>query len=838
MAKKKAKKPAPKAKKSAKATTKKSVARKTAKTTTKKATKKVAKAPAKKSVTKKAVAVKAKAAKVSKKPAAGKKAVKQVKVAAKTLGGSAIDTTPALVEKAYKAMKTNASIVQKRLGRPLTFAEKVLFGHLDDPQHQDLERGKSFLLLRPDRVAMQDATAQMAILQFMLAGKDQSAVPATVHCDHLIQANAGKSPDMKNAMDVNREVYEFLATASSRYNIGFWKPGAGIIHQVLLENYAFPGGLMIGTDSHTPNAGGLGMCAVGVGGSDASDVMAGLAWEVKNPKLIGVKLTGKMNGWTSAKDVILKLCGMLTVKGGTDKIVEYFGPGTASISATGKATITNMGAELGATTSMFPFDKRMADYLRVTNRAELAAIAERNADWLKADPEVEANPEKYFDEVYEIDLSKLEPHLVGPHSPDIARPISAIAKEAKEKGWPTRLSSALIGSCTNSSYEDIGRSAMIAEQAAKHGAKMNQPFLVTPGSTQIQKTIERDGQMKTFESLGATVLANACGPCIGQWKRDDIKTGEKNTIVTSFNRNFRGRNDANNETLAFIGSPEIVTALGLAGRLDFNPITDELETPKGKVKLAPPIAPELPAKGFVPDPEGYQAPAGKSATVAVNPKSDRLQLLEPFTKWNGQDYKDQVVLAKVKGKCTTDHISPGGNWLKYRGHLDNISDNMLLGADNAFTAEIGKGKNQLTGQGGIEFAKIARDYKAKGQGWIIIGDENYGEGSSREHAAMSPRFLGCTAVITKSFARIHETNLKKQGILALTFANPSDYEKVQDADRVSIVGLKDLAPGKNVEMILKHANGSEEKIALKHSYNAEQIKWFKAGSALNLIRGL
>jgi len=752
-----------------------------------------------------------------------------------TTHSSAIATTPELVEGAYQLMKTNATIVKKRLGRPLTFAEKVLFGHLDDPQNQELERGKSFLLLRPDRVAMQDATAQMALLQFMLAGKDQSAVPATVHCDHLIQAHIGKEKDMSSANSTNREVYDFLATASSRYNIGFWKPGAGIIHQVLLENYAFPGGLMIGTDSHTPNAGGLGMCAVGVGGSDASDVMAGLSWEVKNPKLIGVRLKGKMSGWTSAKDVILKLCGMLTVKGGTDKIVEYFGEGTKSISATGKATITNMGAELGATTSMFPFDERMAVYLRATNRSDLAKIAERNQEWLCADPEVEKNPEKFYDEVYEIDLSTLEPHLVGPHSPDVIRPISAIAKEAKEKGWPVQLSSALIGSCTNSSYEDIGRSAMIANQASQNGVRMQQPFLVTPGSTQIQKTVERDGQMHIFESMGATVLANACGPCIGQWKRDDIKTGDKNTIVTSFNRNFRGRNDSNNETLAFIGSPEIVTAMGLAGRLDFNPMTDKLDTPQGPMMLKAPEAPELPAKGFVPDPDGYQAPAGKNAKVSVNPSSDRLQLLAPFKKWDGKDFEGQLILAKVKGKCTTDHISPGGPWLKFRGHLDNISDNMLLGADNAFGGAIGKGKNQITGEGPTEFAKIAREYLKAGKSWIIIGDENYGEGSSREHAAMSPRFLGCTVVITKSFARIHETNLKKQGILALTFADVKDYEKIREEDRISIVGLSGFAPGKNVEAVLKHKDGSEEKIQLKHSYNTEQVKWFKAGSALNLI---
>ncbi len=747
-----------------------------------------------------------------------------------------IETTPELVQKTYSESNRRLAIVRKRLNRPLTLAEKIIYGHLDDPQNQELERGKSFLLLRPDRVAMQDATAQMALLQFMLAEKDEAAVPATVHCDHLIQAYKGKDIDMPASNNANKEVFEFLATATSRYNIGFWKPGAGIIHQVILENYAYPGGLMIGTDSHTPNAGGLGMCAVGVGGSDASDVMVGLAWEVKNPKLIGIHLKGKLQGWASAKDVILKLCGMLTVKGGTDKIVEYFGEGCANISATGKATITNMGAELGATCSVFPYDQKIAAYLKATHRASLADIADKNMDLLSADPEVAKDPKKYYDEVYEIDLSTLEPHLVGPHSPDIARPISAIAKEAKEKGWPTNLSSALIGSCTNSSYEDIGRAAFVAKQATSSGAKMNQPFLVSPGSTQVQNTIERDGYMAVLNSVGATVLANACGPCIGQWKRDDIKPGEKNTIVTTFNRNFRGRNDANNETLAFIGSPELVMALGLAGRLDFNPMTDELNTPQGKIKLKAPEAAELPAKGFAADPDGYQAPAGKNAKVSVAPTSERLQLLAPFKTWDGKDFVGQLVLAKAKGKCTTDHISPGGKWLNYRGHLDHISDNMLLGADNAFTAEIGKGRNQLTQATGIEFAKIAREYQKAGKGWVIIGDENYGEGSSREHAAMSPRFLGCSAVITKSFARIHETNLKKQGILALTFADAKDYEKVQEDDKISLVSLSELAPGKNVKMILEHKNGSKEEVSLKHSYNLEQLKWFKAGSALNLIR--
>jgi len=749
---------------------------------------------------------------------------------------SKIETTPELVQNTYKTTRQKLEIIKKRLGRPMTLAEKILYGHLDDPQNQEIKRGESFLLLRPDRVAMQDATAQMALLQFMLAQKDEAAVPSTVHCDHLIQAYQGKEKDMTSAMKSNEEVYNFLASACSRYNIGFWKPGAGIIHQVILENYAFPGGLMIGTDSHTPNAGGLGMCAVGVGGSDASDVMVGLPWEVKNPKLIGVNLKGKMNGWTSAKDVILKLCGMLTVKGGTDKIVEYFGEGTSSISCTGKATITNMGAELGATCSVFPFDDRMSAYLKITTRGALADLANQNKDILTADPEVAKDPKKYFDEVYEIDLSTLEPHLVGPHSPDIARPISAIAKEAKEKSWPTKLSSALIGSCTNSSYEDIGRSAFIAQQAMSVGVKMPQPFLVTPGSTQIQKTIERDGQMEIFNSVGATVLANACGPCIGQWKRDDIKTGEKNTIITSFNRNFRGRNDSNAETLAFIGSPEVVMALGLAGRLDFNPMTDELVGPTGKIKLKAPEAPELPAKGFVADSDGYQKPAGRNASIAVSEKSDRLQLLQPFKAWDGKDFKDQLVLAKAKGKCTTDHISPGGPWLKFRGHLDNISNNMLLGADNAFTSEIGKGKNLLTGQPALEFAKNAREYQKAGRAWVIIGDENYGEGSSREHAAMSPRFLGCTAVVAKSFARIHETNLKKQGVLALHFINTADYEKIKEDSLVSVVGLKDLAPGKNVTMEIKQKAGDVETVQLKHTYNAEQLKWFRAGSALNLIR--
>lgn len=750
-----------------------------------------------------------------------------------------IETTPEMVRKVYQTTRENLKTVRSRLNRPLTLAEKVLFGHLDDARSQDFERGRSFLMLRPDRVAMQDATAQMAMLQFMLAGKDEAAVPSTVHCDHLIRAHVDATSDMNTAVSENKEVYDFLATASSRYNIGFWKPGAGIIHQVVLENYAFPGGMMIGTDSHTPNAGGLGMVAVGVGGADASDVMAGLAWEVKNPELIGVHLKGKMNGWTSAKDVILRLCGILTTKGGTDKIVEYFGEGCASISATGKGTITNMGAELGATCSIFPYDERMAAYLKVTNRAELAKLADENKDLLEADPEVAKDPRKYYDQVIEIDLSTLEPYLVGPHSPDVARPISQVAKEAKEQGWPTKLSAALIGSCTNSSYEDIGRAAFVAKQALDAGVKMGQQFIVTPGSTQIKNTIERDGQMRVFNEVGATLMANACGPCIGQWRRDDVKKGEKNSIVTSFNRNFRGRNDDNPETLSFIGSPEIVMALGIAGRLDFNPMTDEIKTPDGKsLKLAPPQAPELPAKGFVADPQGYQAPAGKSASVAVAPTSERLQLLSPFAKWDGEDtMPNLLVLCKAKGKCTTDHISPAGKWLKFRGHLDNISNNMLLGATNAFTNDIGMGTNLLTGDKKLEFAQIARDYKKKGQSWVIIGDENYGEGSSREHAAMSPRHLGGLAVIAKSFARIHETNLKKQGALALRFANPADYDKIREDDKLTIKGLKSFAPGKNLSLEIKHADGKVETAELSHTFNAEQIKWFQSGSALNLLRG-
>ncbi|HXQ22043.1 MAG TPA: aconitate hydratase [Candidatus Acidoferrales bacterium] len=743
------------------------------------------------------------------------------------------------IRRLYAALDERLSAMRRRLGRDLTLAEKILFAHLDKPDTADVERGKGWIDLRPDRVAMQDATAQMALLQFMQAGRKKIAVPTTVHCDHLIRARLGAAPDMQNALNENNEVYQFLKSASQKYGIGFWNPGAGIIHQVVLENYAFPGGLMIGTDSHTPNAGGLGMLAIGVGGADAADVMAGLPWNVRMPKVVGVRLTGSLSGWTSAKDVILKLAGILTVKGGTGKIVEYFGPGTRSISCTGKGTITNMGAELGATTSVFPFDDRMATYLRATSRADLAALAEQHARHLTADPAVEKEPTTFYDEIVEIDLSKLEPHIVGPHTPDLARPISQLAEDAKKNAYPTDVRVFLIGSCTNSSYEDIGRSAHVAKQALAHGIKARKPFLITPGSDQIHNTIERDGQLKVLEQVGGTVLANACGPCIGQWQRDDIKKGERNTIVTSFNRNFPARNDANPETMAFIGSPELVTAMALAGRLDFNPLTDTLTGAKGEaVKLTPPEAPELPANGFAAGHAGFVEPPtdGSGIEVKVKPDSERLQLLQPFAAWDGKDYDHLAILVKAKGKCTTDHISPAGPWLRYRGHLDKISDNMFTGAINAFGGEAGKGRDVLSNETGVPFPKIARHYKAEKLGWVAIGDENYGEGSSREHAAMEPRYLGGKAVIARSFARIHETNLKKQGMLPLVFENPADYDKVQETDRVSIVGLKDLAPGKPVTVILHHAGGKDEAIRCRHSFSAEQIAWFKAGAALNLLR--
>jgi aconitate hydratase len=738
----------------------------------------------------------------------------------------------------YEALPQKYERARKVYGRPLTLTEKILTAHLDKLGEHAPVRGETYAMLRPDRVAMQDATAQMALLQFMQAQLKKVAVPTTVHCDHLIQARVGAERDMESALDENKEVYDFLSSASKKHGIGFWKPGAGIIHQVVLENYAFPGGMMIGTDSHTPNGGGLGMIAVGVGGADAVDVMAGEPWGVRWPKLIGVRLIGSLNGWTAPKDVILKLAGILTVSGGTGAVIEYFGPGTKAISCTGKGTITNMGAELGATTSIFPFDDRMSKYLRATKRAFVADLAEKFTEFLTADPEVDREPTKFFDQIVEIDLDMLEPYVVGPHSPDVARPISQLAADVKGKGYPEKLRYALIGSCTNSSYEDMTRAADVAKQGADHGLKATCGFLITPGSEQIHKTIGRDGQLELLEKIGGTVLANACGPCIGQWKRDDIKPGEVNSILTSFNRNFQKRNDGNAETLAFMGSPEIVTALALAGTLSFNPLTDTLKDSNGvAVKLEPPTAPELPVNGFISEDSGYVPPAenGDKVEVVVSPNSERLQLLAPFTPWDGKEFIDLPVLLKALGKCTTDHISPAGAWLRYRGHLDKISDNMFIGAINAFTKESGVGLDILSAEK-KSFPQVARHYKAEGLSWVVIGDQNYGEGSSREHAAMSPRFLGCKAVIVRSFARIHETNLKKQGILALTFGDPADYDKVQEKDRISVIGLAGLAPDKRVEVVLKHADGKSETIQAKHTMNEEQIGWFKAGSSLNLIR--
>ena len=743
-----------------------------------------------------------------------------------------------LVKTLYEKMPKAVDAARKQFGRGLTLAEKILVSHADNLETQVWDRGKAMLALRPDRVAMQDATAQMAMLQFIQAGKKKAAVPSTIHCDHLIRAEMGSSKDLLRACDENREVYNFLESAAKKYGIGFWKPGAGIIHQVVLENYAFPGGLIIGTDSHTPNGGGLGMLAIGVGGADAGEVMAGLPWEVLHPKLIGVKLTGKLNGWTSPKDVILYICGKLTVKGGTNKIVEYFGPGAETISATGKGTITNMGAELGATTSIFPFDRKMVDYLNITERKEIADLAEANQSMLVADPEVYESPEKYFDEILEIDLSTLEPHVVGPHSPDLARPVSALEAEAKEKGYPVELKATLLGSCTNSSYEDISRAAHIAQQGLKAGLKAKTAFLVSPGSERIFHTMKRDGFLETFEELGATVLANACGPCIGQWKRADGVKGKSDSIVSSFNRNFPGRNDGIADTLSFLASPELVAAYALTGDLGFNPMQDTISTPDGKqIKLDPPQGDELPAQGFAKGEEGFIPPAenGDGLVVDLPPNSERLQLLQPFPKWDGKDFDKLPLLIKTKGKTTTDHISPAGPWLKFRGHLDKISDNMFLGANNAFSGEAGKGNNVLTGESGLTLAQVARDYKGKGIGSFVVGDENYGEGSSREHAAMSPRFLGVKAVLTKSFARIHETNLKKQGILPMTFADPANYEQIDQEDRVSVTGLSELAPGKPVSVTIHKKDGKEITIQANHSMTEQQVKWFQAGSALNAL---
>ena len=737
------------------------------------------------------------------------------------------------VEKIYQSSEKHLQLVTSQLGRPLNLTEKILFGHLKSPE--SFKQDEKFLNLLPDRVIMQDATAQMAVLQFMLVGKSSSVIPATIHCDHLILAKKGLKEDMVEALKTNNEIYEFLSSSASHYNIGFWKPGSGIIHQVVLENYAFPGGLIIGTDSHTPNAGGLGMLAVGVGGADATDVMAGLSWELKKPTVTGVHLKGEMKGWTSSKDVILKLLGILTVKGGTNKIIEYFGEGCESISCTGKGTITNMGAELGATCSVFPFDSRMESYLSATNRKGVVELARKYKYLLQADADVLQSPEKYYDEVIEIDLSQLEPHLSGPHSPDSVRPLRKVKEEAKKEAWPTDISAALIGSCTNSSYEDIGRAVHVAKQASEKGFKMPQPFLVTPGSEQIKKTIERDGYMDELNKVGAVVLANACGPCIGQWERT-IKKGSVNTILNSFNRNFRGRNDANPNTLSFIASPEVVIAIGISGQLDFNPETDELETPSGdKFKFSPPAAEDIPKKGFLVDFSGYQEPKGSQVPIKIKDKSERVQRLVPFSPWDGEDFKELLLLCKARGKCTTDHISPAGYWLKYRGHLDKISGNLLLGAVNDFTGEAGRGFNEFKKEV-QSFSELARDYKQRDCSWFIVGDDNYGEGSSREHAAMTPRYLGAKVVLVKSFARIHENNLKKQGVLPLLFKEKSDYNKFKEGDRVSVKNLKDLSPGSLHKMTLLHKDGTHEEIEVQHSLNEEQIKWFKAGSSLNIFR--
>lgn len=742
-----------------------------------------------------------------------------------------------MIQKVFEAMREKQESARKVLNRPMTYSEKILYTHLWDSPQNELTRGKDYADLAPDRVAMQDATAQMALLQFMHSGRKTAAVPSTVHCDHLIQAQVGAKDDLLRSKDENKEVFDFLESISKKFGVGFWRPGAGIIHQVVLENYAFPGGMMIGTDSHTPNAGGLGMIAIGVGGADAVDVMAGMPWELKWPKLIGVKLTGKLSGWTSAKDVILKVAGILTVKGGTGAVVEYFGEGAQSLSCTGKGTICNMGAEIGATTSIFEFDNKMVEYLRATDRNDVAELAEKHKDLLKSDDEVHANPEKYYDQVIEINLSELEPHLNGPFTPDLAWPISKIKEAVVKEGYPDKISVALIGSCTNSSYEDIDRAASIAKQALDKGLKTKSQFTITPGSEQVRATIERDGQLKTLTDVGGLVLANACGPCIGMWKRMDIEKGERNTIVTSFNRNFAKRNDGNPETLAFVASPEITTVLALAGRLSFDPATDELENEKGeKIKLNPPKGLELPTKGFDKGESGY-VPGGEGnpeTDVIIKDDSERLQFLEKFQPWNGEDYTELPLLLKAQGKCTTDHISMAGPWLRFRGHLDNISNNMFLGAINAYTGKAGETKNLLTGEY-KQVQQVARDYKAKGLGWVVVGDENYGEGSSREHAAMEPRFLNGKAIIVKSFARIHETNLKKQGMLPLTFDNPSDYDKIQEDDRLSIIGLKELAPGKQLTLKIHHKDGSVEEVKLNHTYNENQIKWFRAGSALNLI---
>ncbi|MFQ5963183.1 MAG: aconitate hydratase [Candidatus Scalinduaceae bacterium] len=746
--------------------------------------------------------------------------------------------TVEICKELYKNLEKKHQKARNVLGRCLTLTEKILYSHMKLEDIKLYVRKESDVELYPDRVAMQDATAQMAILQFMSSGISRVQAPTTVHCDHLIMAYKGVNDDLPVAKVINKEVYDFLSSAAKKYGMGFWEPGAGIIHQVVLENYAFPGGLLIGTDSHTPNGGGLSMLAIGVGGADAVDVMVGLPFGIKWPGIIGIKLTGKLSGWTSPKDVILRVMKELTVKGGTGSVVEYFGGGVSSISCTGKATICNMGAEHGATTSTFPFDARMSDYLNATDRSDIATMAEEHAGYLRADDEVYAVPHKYYDKIIEIDLSELEPLVCGPHTPDLVRPVSEFKDEITQEGYPDNIKYALIGSCTNSSYEDMGRAAAVAKDATAKGLELAIPLLVTPGSNLIEDTIRRDGQMKTLTDAGATVLANACGPCIGQWKRTDIKKGERNTIITSYNRNFRARNDGNVETLSFIASPEIVTAFAFSGSLSFNPLKDKLKTLTGQdVTLAEPYAEELPSAGFAGRSKGYVPPVEDSSRVKVviNPESERLQALTPFAPWNGEDYVDVPLLLKASGKCTTDHISPAGPWLKFRGHLDRISDNMFSGAVNAFDGSTGTGKNTFTGESGIKYSEIARDYKARGVSWVVVGDENYGEGSSREHAAMSPRYLGAVAVITRSFARIHETNLKKQGIIPLTFINPSDYEKFREDDRISIIGLDKLAPGKDVSVKIKHDDDTEEDIETRHTMSEQQIEWFRAGSALNKI---
>lgn len=737
----------------------------------------------------------------------------------------------------YSNFPKRVDAAREQVGRPLTLAEKILYAHLyEESDICPFRRGEDYVNFRPDRVAMQDATAQMALLQFMNAGKSQSAVPATVHCDHLIQANMGAKTDIATATQSNSEVYDFLKSVSDKYGIGFWKLGAGIIHQVVLENYAFPGGMMIGTDSHTPNAGGLGMIAIGVGGADAVDVMTGMEWELKMPKLIGVKLTGSLSGWASPKDVILKLAGILTVKGGTNAIIEYFGPGAASLSATGKATICNMGAEVGATTSLFPFNLNMATYLRATGRDDVAEWATAVSDYLEADMDVQAQPDSFYDRVIVINLSELEPHINGPFTPDAATPISEFATKVKENGWPRKMEVGLIGSCTNSSYQDLSRAASIARQAAEDKIPVAAPLIINPGSEQIRYTAERDGILGDFEQIGATVMANACGPCIGQWKRHTDDNTRKNSIVTSFNRNFAKRADGNPNTHAFVASPELTLALTIAGDLCFNPLTDTLKTADGReVKLKEPEGTDFPPKGFEVKDNGYVAPTGKDAEVVINPGSNRLQVLKPFAAWDGKELIEMPLLLKAEGKCTTDHISMAGPWLRFRGHLENISDNMLMGAVNAFNGKTNSVLNQLNGKYEAVSA-VAKQYKAKGISSIVVAEENYGEGSSREHAAMEPRFLNVKVILAKSFARIHETNLKKQGMLALTFADKDDYKKVREEDKISIVGLKEFAPGKPLTAILYHADGTEESFAVNHTYNELQIKWFKAGAALNAAR--